>query len=158
MNETGAAAIFMAWAIHDIEEAVALPATCDELARTTGFEQLRMDRRQSWLSVSLMGVLVGFACRRGTITEGRSLLYRATIAGLEAHVGTHIMASLLRRGYTAGVVTAVLFMWPGARHARCAVDRMGVPLTIRDYTTGACLLIPAALTCHIMSRLLLRRA
>ncbi|SJM62292.1 HXXEE domain-containing protein [Gulosibacter sp. 10] len=150
----GPGALFAAWTLHDVEEAVAFPQTCDRLADRTGAERLRMDGRQSWAAVGMMAVLVGTSCLRGERTRGRSRLYRAVLAGLEAHVGTHLIASAVLRGYTAGVATAVPVMLPGAVLARRELERRGAPLRSREYAVGAAVLIPAALLCHLLARLL----
>lgn len=115
-----------------------------------------MNGRQSWAAVGLMGLLVGFACVRGARTGGRSRLYRAVIAGLEAHTFTHVAASLLTRRYTAGVITALPIMLPGARTARKQLAVDGVPLNRSDETLGV-ILLPAAFACHIAVRMTMRR-
>lgn len=148
--------LFIAWALHDIEEAATFPETCDYLADRTGIEALRMNARQSWAAVGLMGILVGFACVRGARTGGRSRLYRAVIAGLEAHTFTHVAASLLTRRYTAGVITALPIMLPGARAARKQLTVDGVPLNRNEETLGV-ILLPAAVVCHIAVRMTMRR-
>lgn len=118
MHARGPAHLFIAWAVHDVEEAVAFPSTCDALADRTGVEALRMDQRQSWLAVGLMGCVVALACRRGAASNGHSRFYRSMVAGLHGHVGTHLLASVPQRRYTAGVVTALPVMLPGAESAR----------------------------------------
>ncbi len=132
------------------------PGTCDQLADRTGIESLRIDTRQSWAAVGLMGVLIAFLCSRGSRTEGESRLYRAAIAGLEAHVGTHLAGSVVQRGYTAGVVTAVPVMLPGTVMARRELRRRGTPLTRRDYVNGFALLVPAAIVCQAIARMVPR--
>ncbi|GEM_PF-1998938 len=154
MTLRGPAQLFLAWAVHDVEEALTFPRECDSLAEATGIESLRLDARQSWLAVGLMAVLIGFTSYRGRKTAGRSRWYRATVAGLHAHVGTHLAASVLRRRYTAGVVTALTVMLPAAESARRELRRKGEPLRAADYAAGAALLLPAALTCHMLARLL----
>lgn len=146
--------LFAAWALHDIEEAIAFPATCDALAERSGVEALRMDARQSWAAVGLMALLVGFACLRGSRSGGDSRLYRAVTAGLGAHVGTHLLASVLQRRYTAGVATALPVMLPGALAACRELALDGRPLQGRDWVAGAAILVPAALLCHALVRLL----
>lgn len=116
-----------------------------------------MDARQSWAAVGLMGVLVGSACVRGTQTAGRSPVYRAMVAGLGAHVGTHLGATLLARRYTAGVVTAVSVMLPGAIAAGRELTRDGMPLRTKDRALGVVVLLPAALVCHVVVRVATRR-
>ena len=73
---------------------MAFPVACERAADATGVEALRMAHRQSWVAVGLMGVLVAAACRAGRGLGGRSRLYRAVVAGLEAHVATHVGAFL----------------------------------------------------------------
>lgn len=153
----GPTLLFLSWVLHDLEEAATFPATCDDLADRTGFEPLRMNSRQSWTAVGLMGVLVGFACIRGTRTKGRSPLYRAVTAGLEGHVFTHLAASAVTRGYTAGVVSALAVMLPGARAASRELARDDLPLTTRDSARGIVVLIPAAFACHLIVRAVMKR-
>lgn len=136
---------------------MAFPSTCDVLADRTGIEALRMDQRQSWLAVGLMGIVVALACRRGVVSNGHSRFYRAMVAGLQAHVGTHLLASVLQRRYTAGVLTALPVMLPGAESARRELRDSGRPLRAEDYAVGAALLIPAALVCQFLARVLIRR-
>lgn len=152
MSALGPASLFVAWALHDVEEAVAFPATCDALADRTGVESLRIDARQSWTAVGVMGLLVATACWRGVRTNGRSQLYRATVAGLEAHVLTHLAASVVHRGYTAGLATAVPVMLTGARIAHHKVNSAAKRLGTRDFFRGAVLLIPAAIACQALVR------
>lgn len=157
MHVRGPAHLFVAWAIHDIEEAMAFPSTCDSLADETGVEALRLNQRQSWLAVGLMGIVVAFACHRGKTSHLRSGFYRAMVAGLQGHVATHLLASLVQRRYTAGVATALPVMLPGAESARREIRDSGEPLRSKDYAAGAALLIPAALICHILARILIRQ-
>lgn len=156
MKLRGPAVLFTAWALHDVEEALAFPSTCDELADRTGFERLRLDSRQSWAAVGIMGALIATACWRGHRSNGRSPLYRAALAGLEAHVYTHIAASVIQRRYTAGVVTAVPVMLPGAIVARRELRRAKLPLRTSDFVRGASLLLPCALVSQALARLLPR--
>lgn len=153
MSWKGPIALFAAWFIHDIEEAFAFPATCDRLVDRTGVEQLRITFHQSWIAVALMGALVAVACGRGVHTGGRSKMYRAVAAGLEAHVASHLIASIAQRGYTAGVASALPVMLPGALVARRELYRDGVSLQFRDTVNGVALFLPAALVCHVVARL-----
>jgi hypothetical protein len=152
---TGPLTLFAAWAIHDVEEALTFPATADALADSFGVEQLRMDARQSWTAVGLMGLLVGFSCWRGARTKGESGLYRGMVAGLGAHVATHVAASAVRGGYTAGAVTAVSVMLPGVVLAAAELAR---PLRMRDLAVGMSVCLPAALASQILARKILPRA
>jgi len=49
---------------------------------------------QSVGAIALIGILVAAACDRGIRTNGDSRLFRAVTAGLEAHVGSHILDSV----------------------------------------------------------------
>ncbi|HLR28914.1 MAG TPA: HXXEE domain-containing protein [Ruania sp.] len=144
--------VFLAWAVHDIEEALTFPQECNRLAERTGLGWLRMNARQSWCAVGLMGVLVGAACLRGGRRGGQSRLYRLTVAGFEAHVATHVAASFLQRGYTPGVATALPVVWPAARLAKRDLARHGWPLEPGDYARGAAILPPAAVGSHALAR------
>lgn len=156
MSWKGPIALFAAWFIHDIEEAFAFPATSDRLVDRTGIKQLRITPHQSWMAVALMGTLVAAACGRGVRTSGKSKMYRAVAAGLEAHVASHLIASIAQRGYTAGVASALPVMLPGALVARHELYRDGVSLQFRDTVNGVALLLPAALVCHVVARLVRR--
>ncbi|QIK83892.1 HXXEE domain-containing protein [Sanguibacter sp. HDW7] len=153
MPRNGPSALLLAWALHDVEEAMAFPVACERAADATGVEHLRTDHRQSWIAVGLMGVLVAAACRAGAAHGGGSRVYRAVVAGLGAHVVTHVGASAAQRAYTPGIVTALPIMLPGAAVARRELAREGTPLCPADYVRGAALLVPAALACHILARL-----
>lgn len=154
----GPRTLFRAWLIHDLEEAIAFPSTCDELAVRTGIAPLRITAAQSWLAVVLAGVGIASTCQRGIERKGRSRLYRAVVAGLELHVFSHVAASLLQGGYTAGVVTAPLVMLPGARRARQELAQLGRPLKLSDTVRGIGFLVPLALVSHGLARLALPRA
>lgn len=139
--------LFMGWLVHDIEEALAFPSTTALLAERTGIKTLAINHRQSATAIGLVGLVVGFSCWRGARTNGESRLFRAVTAGLEGHVFTHIAASLVTRGYTAGVVTAPTIMLPAAR---CA--RGGIPSSTRSSVEGAMLLVSAAVCAHVVAR------
>lgn len=150
----GPAALFAAWTLHDLEEAIAFPSTTAHLAELTGRGSLRMTTVQSAAAVGLMGGYLGVVCLRGARTHGRSRLYRYAVAGLEAHVFTHLLSSLALRRYTAGVATAVPIMWPGAAYARKELDRAGIGLRGREWYIGAATMAAAALLCQTTVRVL----
>ncbi|WP_062203449.1 HXXEE domain-containing protein [Demequina salsinemoris] len=156
MALSGPSALFLAWSLHDLEEIAAFPAMSQRLADATGIDAVRMDRSQGALAVGLMGVLVGTACVRGARTEGRSRLYRAAVAGLEAHVWTHLAQSVAARGYTAGVATAVPVMLPGARRARHELEGAGRPLTRADRIGGTAFMWAAAVACQVTAGVVAR--
>lgn len=153
MTIPGPTALFLTWATHDLEEIVAFPSTSRRLARITGSPALEMGVRESVVAVGGMAVVVGTACLRGARSKGASPAYRAVVAGLEAHIATHLMASLCLRAYTAGVLTAVPIMGLGVQAAKRDLAHRGVTLEPGDYRRGAALLIPAALICQGAARL-----
>jgi hypothetical protein len=150
---TAAAGLFIAWLVHDVEEVVIFPATSRLLAERLGAPKLRVTPVQSAAAISLVGALVAVACARGVRSDGGSRLFRAVLAGLEAHVGSHLAASALLRRYTAGVVTAPLVMLPAARRARATLRRGGAPLRPSDTVRGAALMFGAAFAAHAAARI-----
>jgi hypothetical protein len=147
-----ALSLFGAWLVHDVEEVFTFPATSRLLAERVGTTKLLVTPAQSAVAIALMGALVATACHSGIRTNGDSKLFRAVSAGLEAHVATHILASVSQKRYTAGLVTAPLVMLPGARVVRAALRRRGQPLRFGDTAQGAALLMGAALLSHLVAR------
>lgn len=152
----GPLALFTAWAVHDLEELIAFPATTQRLAEDLGADWVRITGRQSAAAIGLMGTIVGAACVRGAVTSGRSRTYRRVVAGLDLHVWTHVLAPLLLRRYTAGALTAVPIMLPGALAAKRELASAGYPLTGTDRATGLAMMALAALACHGAARALVR--
>jgi hypothetical protein len=148
-------ALFATWLVHDVEEVFTFPATSRLLAARLGTDRVVVSPAQSVLAIALMGVLVGAACVRGARTQGKSRLYRAVLAGLEAHVVTHVATSFSFKSYTAGIITAPLVMLPGARVARAQLRRGGSPLLPSDTVQGGAFLFAAAIVSHLVSRLVL---
>jgi hypothetical protein len=152
---SSAGTLFVTWLVHDLEEAVTFPATSRLLAMHVGTKRILVTPGQSVLAIALVGALVAGACIQGVRTNGESRLYRAVLAGLEAHVVSHVAASAVLGQYTAGVITAPLVMLPGARRARTALDRGGAPLLPSDTVRGSALMLGAALLAHLVARIAL---
>ena len=149
----GPVTMFAAWALHDAEEALTFPATADHLAGLSGIGALRMSTRQSLAAIGLVGAVVAAAGIRGMQTRGESAFYRFTVAGLETHVFTHLLASAVLRRYTAGVITAVAIMWPGAALARRELAELGRPLAAADWRRGSALMGAAAAAAQLAVRI-----
>lgn len=149
----GPLALGLAWLAHDLEEVAAFPATSRRLAARLSRPELETDLRRSAVAVGLMGVLVTTACVRGARSGGSSRLYRAVVAGLGAHVVTHLAACVALGGYAAGAISALPIMAPGARIARRELAARGHRLTTADTLAGAALLVPGAAACHLLARL-----
>src|SRR5699024_7877141 len=103
----GPGVLFASWVLHDVEEALAFPSTTGHLAQPAGNDARGMSTKQSVAAIGRVGAVLGCAGVRGAKTLGASPLYRYAVAGLEGHVFTHLMASVLLRRYTAGAITAV---------------------------------------------------
>lgn len=156
MKLIGPACLWVTWAAHDVEEAIAFPAMCKASATKTGIKQLNLTPAQSWATVGIMGLGIAVACIDGYRTEGRSKAYRAVVAGLGAHVFTHIAASVALHRYTPGVITALPLMLPGTIIASAELRNDNEPLQTNDYIHGTAILLPAAIACHILARLIKR--
>ena len=148
----GPIVLFASWALHDAEEALTFPASADYVADLTGIDALRMTTKQSVAAIGLVGATLAVAGIRGVRTRGDSRFYRSTVAGLEAHVFTHLLSAAVARRYTSGVLTAVPVMWPGAAYARRELAALGKPLTAADWR-GAPAMGAVALAAHILVRI-----
>lgn len=148
----GPGVLFASWVLHDIEEALTFPSTTEHLAELTGIDVLRMNTKQSAAAIGLVGAVLACAGVRGAKTHGASPLYRYAVAGLEGHVFTHLVASVLLRRYTAGVITAVPVMWPGAAFARRELAAVGRPLDNAEWRRGGMVMAAVALSAHCAVR------
>ena len=148
----GPGVLFASWVLHDIEEALTFPSTTGHLAELTGIDALRMNTKQSAAAIGLVGAVLACAGVRGAKTHGASPLYRYAVAGLEGHVFTHLVASVLLRRYTAGVITAVPVMWPGAAFARRELAAVGRPLDNAEWRRGGMVMAAVALSAHCAVR------
>ncbi|MGO3021761.1 MAG: HXXEE domain-containing protein [Brevibacterium sp.] len=145
--------LFAAWALHDAEEALTFPATADYIADLTGIDAVRMSTKQSVAAIVVVGAGLAAASIRGVRTGGASRFYRASVAGLEAHVFTHLLSAVAARRYTAGVITVLPIMWPGAAYARRELAALGRPLTAGDWARGAPTMGAVALAAHVLVRI-----
>lgn len=132
------------------------PSTSRLLAERLRTARVIVNPTQSVIAIAIMGGLVGGACYRGAQTEGESKLFRAVTSGLEAHVLTHVLASVVSRRYTAGLITAPTVMLPSAWRVRAVLHRTGSPLGFSDTARGGALMITAAFASHLVARALVR--
>ena len=133
----GPIVLFAAWALHDAEETLTFPASADCVADLTGIDALRMTTKQSVAAIGLVGAALAAAGIRGVRTRGDSRFYRSSVAGLEAHVFTHLLSAAVARRYTSGVLTAVPIMWPGAAYARRELAALGKPTGVMGHRPWA---------------------
>lgn len=109
----GPIALFVAWTLHDVEEALTFPAMFTALADETGVDALRLDRRQSWAAVGLMGAFIVAACVAGARTGGRSRSVLEQLGGdqprwavsLKKSFGCPVAAGALWVAHRGGIVS-----------------------------------------------------
>nr|WP_277350821.1 HXXEE domain-containing protein [Rhodococcus sp. HNM0569] len=156
--------MFATWLLHDAEEAATMPHTSRRVAQLLAHSRVRplralaphvrMDATDARVSIALMAPVVAVAAARGARTDGRDRFFQAVLAGLHGHVFTHIASSVVLRGYSTGVVSAVVLVWPYSVWARARLRREGVlDEGSAPYVTGVALLVPAALGVQAAARL-----
>jgi hypothetical protein len=164
-----AAGLFVAWAIHDLEEIVGTrywrrraiprlraryPIVPEAFWRTAEVETVQMA-----IAVGLVGVPVVVASARGVGTGGRSPLFQAAVTAYGLHGVGHIAGSLLARDYTPGVLTSPLIVVPYALWARRRLQRIGVwqPMAGRDVALSLLAVAPLVAGAQALARLLTKR-
>lgn len=129
------AGLFVAWAVHDLEELATMSDTSRTLlARLPDWTPVPASVRQQGFTarylatgITAVGLVVAAAAIGGYRTKGHSAFYQNTLLGFGLHGLGHIGVSLLARGYTSGVATsptAVVLFWLWATRA---LQRAGVP-------------------------------
>lgn len=133
--------LLAAWAVHDLEEAAALPGWAR--GRVPGLRQRyprvpervwrrleSIDGREFATAVGVMGVVAASAAADGHRTGGRSGFYQAALNGFVLHALVHLGQAVAVRRYTPGVVTSSLVVIPftlwargGCRGPVCCVPR-----------------------------------
>ncbi|MEU4222432.1 HXXEE domain-containing protein, partial [Actinoplanes sp. NPDC026623] len=113
-----AAGLFVAWAVHDLEEILGtaywrdtvVPRLRERHPRVPAvtWRAARIGTDQMAVAVGLIAVPVAVATAYGVATDGRSPLFRATLAAYGIHGVGHVAGSLLARDYTPGVLTSPL--------------------------------------------------
>ncbi|MEV7972197.1 HXXEE domain-containing protein [Cellulomonas sp. NPDC089187] len=148
-----------AWLVHDAEEWLTMgPTSAELLAAVPQWvplpENLRchgLSDHHVRLSITLTGVLVAVAAADGVRTRGTSTLFRGALLLFGAHGVTHQLASVTRRGYTTGVVTAPLVVVPHWWRARRVLRRHGVRDLDRRSVLAAVAMTPLLLGAHLLS-------
>lgn len=128
--------LLVAWLIHDLEEWITMPAwsrlTAERLARRySGFPAriwsvLRTTRLEATISIALVGVLVAAAAWVGAGDAGPSSFFQVVLLAFGLHAVVHAAQSVLARGYTPGVITALIVVAPYSWWAWQRLDRAGV--------------------------------
>ncbi|WP_411968133.1 HXXEE domain-containing protein [Haloferax sp. YSSS75] len=118
----------ISWVVHDVEEILTIEPWSRRWTRridgqTSGFgvqkrlvAVLASTRRQYTLAVGLVGCIVVGATIAGTLdpTGVGLVVYLTILGGYFLHAFVHLGQSALLRGYTPGVVTAVLVVVPSS--------------------------------------------
>lgn len=145
--------LFVAWAVHDAEELLAIPRWVDSarprLVRRFPAVPDRVWRRLSGsqahtaVAIGIMGGLVAAASVAGDRTNGRSPFFQAVLTGFGAHAVPHLTSAAVTGGYTPGLLTTptvvVPFSWWAWRELRKAgVEKAEIP-------TAALALVPLSI-------------
>ena len=121
--------LLIAWTVHDAEELYKMPHTA-----------------RNALAIGLMGVLIAVASYLGVQTGGRSPFFQIVLIGFGVHAIFHVGATVVTRGYTPGVITAVLVVAPFGLWAWMQVRQAGIVSSLGWWLLGiALLLLPVSL-------------
>jgi uncharacterized protein with HXXEE motif len=156
--------LFVAWLVHDLEELFTMPhwgrRNAVRLRRMYPrvpervWSALDASRVQVAVAVGLVGLVVLGAAVDGARTGGRSAYFQVALLAFGLHAIVHLGQSALARGYTPGVVTAVLVVAP---FSVWAWGRLGGPVDGGSVLV-AVLLIPLVVgTAQGFARLAARR-
>jgi Protein of unknown function with HXXEE motif len=114
--------LLVAWVVHDVEEWAALPGWTQRAAiqlveryprvPARVWLGLRTSRLEAGIAISLVGVLIAWSSWAGASTGGRSGLFQVVLIAFGLHAIAHAGQSVIFRGYTPGVVTALLVVAP----------------------------------------------
>ena len=122
MNGTVTWGLLAAWVIHDAEEL----ATMSSWARTRlprlrerypwlpgrVWRAMAKDQSETTLAIAGVGLVIAAASVLGAASGGKSVFYQLVLAGFGLHAVVHLGFSTLVRGYTPGVVTALVVVAP----------------------------------------------
>jgi hypothetical protein len=128
--------LFLAWLSNDIEELATMVDTSEQFEALFAESQIpaikklapfaRRTQRETNLEIAAVGLAMLIASVLGARTDGRSKVFQSALNGLQAHVASHVGLSVVLRGYSSGVVTAVLSVLPYTVWARRRLRERGV--------------------------------
>ncbi|KAB1193514.1 HXXEE domain-containing protein [Haloferax sp. MBLA0076] len=117
----------VSWLVHDVEEILTIERWSRRSTRwvetneISGLQRRLVDmlattRRQFSIAVGIVGIVFVVATIAGVsdLTGVGILVYTAMLGGYFAHAFVHLGQSLVVRGYTPGVVTAVVVVIPAS--------------------------------------------
>ena len=132
--------LFAAWLVHDIEEALTMPAWTSRQPSTFGGRRLpipELSPLQVRVAIGTAGFLVAVASEVGRRSGGRSRFYQTGLAAFGWHSVTHLATSVVTRGYSPGVATVMPVVVPFSVAARRALKNCGIAIPDRDLAAGA---------------------
>lgn len=159
--------LFTVWVIHDVEEALTMPAFFERRRsrlrqRWPGMpgwlaRRLSPSRAQIWMAIGLVGLIVLAAAATGAATGGRSFFFQAVLAAFGLHALAHAGQALAVRGYAPGVITAVILVAPFSWWAWHQLDLAhAVTASTAEIIAGVAalpILLPAA---YLLAELIIR--
>jgi hypothetical protein len=115
------------WLIHDAEEWVTMPGWSQRVVASAArryprvpgrvLSFLRISRLEATIAIGSIGLLVTAACAAGISTGGRSAFFQLVLMAFGLHSIVHVLQTVAARGYTPGVVTAVILVAPYSWYA-----------------------------------------
>jgi hypothetical protein len=158
--------LFLAWAVHDLEELLAfepwrrtaVPRLRARFPRVPGlvWRQLESTSGQDFaLAVAIVGALMATASMAGLASGGRSRYFQLVLAGFGLHAVSHVASAVGASGYAPGAVTAPLVAAPFAAWARRQLKAAGIweEISARDIP-GIGLLLAVFVGSHALARTL----
>jgi hypothetical protein len=160
--------LLAAWAVHDLEELLTMPAASRRAAARIRARHPRVPDRildgveispaHAATAIAMMGGVMAAASAAGARSGGRSAFYQAALTGFGWHTLTHLAQSAALRTYTPGVVTAPLVAAPFSLWAWRRLKTAGIDTRASVPSRRTLWLFPAtAAACHLTAHLLTRR-
>lgn len=119
--------LFLAWAVHDVEEL----ATGSEFMRHTDLPLPKLDQEHMSTAIGLMGGVMAAASAAGAASGGRSPFFQTVLLGFGLHSITHVAPAIVLRRYTPGVATVPLVVAPFSLWAIGQLRARGVEFRAR---------------------------
>ena len=121
--------------------------------------RVRFTKRQLTFAIACVGVVILAMSLLGVRTQGRSKVFQAGVATLHAHVAGHAAGTIAMRGYSSGVVTALLVNLPYSIWARRQMRRAGILWEgSAPYIKGIAGFAPVFAAIMVISRTLIRKS
>ncbi len=156
--------LFAAFAVHDAEELLTMPATSSRALQqlpawapvSDEIRERGVSQTHANVSIGIMATLVAASTVAGVRTHGRSALFRGALTAFGVHGFTHMASAVATRGYTTGVATSPTVVIPYWLWARRVLRKNGVHLHDAKSTAVAISVLPLVFAVHGVTRLVLR--